>query len=70
MNQPRAHVPGAHVLCAHVTACATEDGMVLLDERIGRYWQLNITGAAVVAALLDGATDTATYRTMLTVAPR
>ncbi|MFD7713180.1 lasso peptide biosynthesis PqqD family chaperone [Streptomyces sp. NPDC059785] len=39
-----------------VTCCPTDDGMVLLDERDGRYWQLNATGAAVVQALLDGAT--------------
>ncbi|MFI9203534.1 lasso peptide biosynthesis PqqD family chaperone [Streptomyces sp. NPDC053048] len=38
-----------------VTACDTGDGMVLLDERTGRYWQLNRTGAIVVHALLDGA---------------
>ncbi|KNB54284.1 hypothetical protein AC230_05540 [Streptomyces caatingaensis] len=30
--------------------------MVLLDERRGRYWQLNGTGALVLRALLDGAT--------------
>ncbi|MDJ1134490.1 lasso peptide biosynthesis PqqD family chaperone [Streptomyces iconiensis] len=30
--------------------------MVLLDERDGRYWQLNATGATVLQALLDGAT--------------
>ncbi|MEV0633910.1 lasso peptide biosynthesis PqqD family chaperone [Streptomyces sp. NPDC050619] len=30
--------------------------MVLLDERAGRYWQLNHTGALVVQALLDGVT--------------
>nr|WP_078590844.1 lasso peptide biosynthesis PqqD family chaperone [Streptomyces sp. SID5468] len=27
--------------------------MVLLDERSGRYWQLNATGATVLEALLD-----------------
>lgn len=43
-------------LCADVSACPTDDGMVLLDERTGRYWQLNTTGAAVLQALLDGAT--------------
>jgi hypothetical protein len=43
-------------LRADVTACPTDDGMVLLDERQGRYWQLNSTGALVVQALLDGAT--------------
>ncbi len=43
-------------LRADVTACPTEDGMVLLDERTGRYWQLNTTGATVLQALLNGAT--------------
>jgi hypothetical protein len=43
-------------LRADVSACPTDDGMVLLDERTGRYWQLNNTGAAVLHALLDGAT--------------
>ncbi|MCQ4042625.1 lasso peptide biosynthesis PqqD family chaperone [Streptantibioticus rubrisoli] len=43
-------------LRADVTACPTDDGMVLLDERQGRYWQLNSTGALVVQALIDGAT--------------
>lgn len=45
-----------HRLRADVSVCATDDGMVLLDERAGRYWQLNGTGALVVQALLDGAT--------------
>lgn len=43
-----------HRLHADVSACTTDDGMVLLDERAGRYWQLNGTGALVVQALLDG----------------
>ncbi|WP_413757338.1 lasso peptide biosynthesis PqqD family chaperone [Streptomyces sp. MMBL 11-3] len=38
-----------------VVCCPTQDGMVLLDERDGRYWQLNGTGAVVVQALLGGA---------------
>jgi hypothetical protein len=45
-----------HRLRSDVTACATDEGMVLLDERAGRYWQLNTTGALIVKALLDGAT--------------
>ncbi|MDN3025986.1 lasso peptide biosynthesis PqqD family chaperone [Streptomyces sp. S.PB5] len=45
-----------HRLRADVSACAVDDGMVLLDERVGRYWQLNGTGALVVRSLLDGAT--------------
>lgn len=32
----------------------TDDGLVLLDERTGRYWQLNPTGAHVLHALLEG----------------
>jgi Coenzyme PQQ synthesis protein D (PqqD) len=32
----------------------TDDGLVLLDERTGRYWQLNPTGTHVLAALLEG----------------
>ncbi|MEV5887220.1 lasso peptide biosynthesis PqqD family chaperone [Streptomyces sp. NPDC052020] len=38
-----------------VTACDTEGGMVLLDERTGRYWLLNSTGTRVLRRLLDGA---------------
>lgn len=40
----------------NVTACPIDDGMILLDERTGRYWQLNAAGAAIVGALLSGAT--------------
>jgi hypothetical protein len=43
-------------LRADVTTADTDDGMVLLDERVGRYWQLNQTGALVARLLLDGAT--------------
>jgi hypothetical protein len=32
----------------------TDDGVVLLDKRTGRYWQLNPTGATVLHALLAG----------------
>ncbi|MET9297202.1 lasso peptide biosynthesis PqqD family chaperone [Streptomyces sp. NPDC003077] len=38
----------------HVTAAETSDGMVLLDRRTGRYWQLNTTAALILRALLDG----------------
>lgn len=44
-------------LHADVSTVDTDDGMVLLDERAGRYWQLNRTGAVVVRLLLDGATS-------------
>lgn len=38
-----------------VSLMDTGDGVVLLDERAGRYWQLNRTGAVVLELLLDGA---------------
>ena len=57
-------------LRSEIATTDTEDGLVLLDERTGRYWQLNPTGAHVLHALLEGqppeqiATDLAThYRT-------
>lgn len=40
-----------------VSAAETEYGTVLLDERSGRYWQLNDTGALVVQTLLAGGTQ-------------
>lgn len=43
-------------LRADVSTADTDDGLVLLDERAGRYWQLNRTGALVLRLLLDGAT--------------
>ncbi|WP_158880514.1 lasso peptide biosynthesis PqqD family chaperone [Amycolatopsis anabasis] len=39
---------------ADVSIADTEYGTVLLDERSGRYWQLNPTGVLVVRALMDG----------------
>ncbi|MGW5557525.1 lasso peptide biosynthesis PqqD family chaperone [Micromonospora sp. NPDC003944] len=43
-------------LAPEVTAADTSNGLVLLDQRSGRYWQLNGTGAATVRMLLDGRT--------------
>lgn len=43
-------------LRAEVSTADTDDGLVLLDERAGRYWQLNLTGALVLRLLLDGTT--------------
>ena len=45
-------------LRADVSVADTDYGQVLLDERSGRYWQLNPTGVVVVRALLDGADET------------
>jgi Coenzyme PQQ synthesis protein D (PqqD) len=41
-------------LRADITTTTTDDGLILLDERSGRYWQLNPTGADVLHALLAG----------------
>lgn len=41
-------------LRADIATTDTDDGLVLLDERTGRYWQLNPTGAQVLHALLAG----------------
>ena len=43
-------------LCADVSLVETDEGMVLLNERAGRYWQLNPTGAILLRALLAGGT--------------
>ncbi|MGH4001704.1 MAG: lasso peptide biosynthesis PqqD family chaperone, partial [Pseudonocardiaceae bacterium] len=51
------HPPGGTVplrLRPDIATTDTDDGLVLLDERTGRYWQLNSTGAVVLHALLAG----------------
>ncbi|MEU2235252.1 lasso peptide biosynthesis PqqD family chaperone [Streptomyces vietnamensis] len=37
-----------------VSIAETDDGAVLLDERTGRYWRLNGSGARLLQALLAG----------------
>ncbi|MGH3831854.1 MAG: lasso peptide biosynthesis PqqD family chaperone [Pseudonocardiaceae bacterium] len=56
-------------LQAQVTACPTDDGMALLDERTGRYWHLNTTGAAILTALLNGATPEQVTNRLVTARP-
>lgn len=41
---------------ADVSSAQTEYGAVLLDQRSGRYWQLNPSGAVIVRTLLAGGT--------------
>lgn len=41
-------------LSSDVAVTDTDDGLVLLHQRTGRYWQLNPTGAAVLRSLLGG----------------
>ncbi|MBV8543037.1 MAG: lasso peptide biosynthesis PqqD family chaperone [Pseudonocardiales bacterium] len=50
-----------------VSTADTDDGAVLLDERAGRYWQLNPTGALVLRLLLEG---TAPHRVAQALAER
>ena len=47
-----------------VSTADTDDGMILLDERAGRYWQLNRTGALVVTLLRDGAAPQQVAKTL------
>lgn len=42
------------VLARHVSVTDTDSGMVLLDQKSGRYWQLNGTAAAVLRGLAQG----------------
>jgi PqqD family protein of HPr-rel-A system len=41
-------------LRADVSTADTDDGLVLLDERSGKYYQLNPNGAVVLRALAEG----------------
>jgi hypothetical protein len=49
-------------LRADVSMVDTDGAAVLLDQRTGRYFQLNETGAAIVRDLLDGRSTDATAR--------
>lgn len=42
-------------LTPDVTLTDVENGLVLLDQRNGRYWHLNGTGATALRMLLDAA---------------
>lgn len=53
-------------LAQHVSLTSTEDGAVLLDERTGRYWQLNSTGFVVLHTLLEGGDQEQAVRLLLT----
>ncbi|MGH3903459.1 MAG: lasso peptide biosynthesis PqqD family chaperone [Pseudonocardiaceae bacterium] len=39
-----------------VSVTSTAGGLVLLDERSGRYWQLNRSGSVTLRTLLEGGT--------------
>lgn len=55
-KSPTAPDPGAPLaLRADVSLTETDNGLVLLDERAGTYFQMNATGALVLRRLLAGA---------------
>ncbi|MFK0226644.1 lasso peptide biosynthesis PqqD family chaperone [Streptomyces sp. NPDC090303] len=41
-------------LSPDVATVEVEDGAVLLNQRTGRYWQLNYSGAYTLRCILDG----------------
>jgi hypothetical protein len=43
-------------LAKYVITTKTDDGMVLLDQRTGRCWQINESGALALGRLLGSAT--------------
>ncbi|MEV0370684.1 lasso peptide biosynthesis PqqD family chaperone [Streptomyces sp. NPDC050636] len=45
-------------LAPHITSARTPGGLVLLNTRTGRYWQLNDTGTLVLEHLLAGGSCT------------
>ncbi|MEV7004135.1 lasso peptide biosynthesis PqqD family chaperone [Streptomyces sp. NPDC093982] len=53
-----------------VCATDTADGMVLLDEVSGRYWQLNHTPALILRSLIDGAEPPDIARALRDAHPR
>ena len=51
-------------LRADVSTVDTDDGLVLLDERSGKYYQLNASGATVLRALLEDGSAEAAVRAL------
>ncbi|UQA95159.1 lasso peptide biosynthesis PqqD family chaperone [Streptomyces halobius] len=45
-------------LAPDITSTRTPGGMILLNTRTGRYWQLNETGALILEHLLAGGSCT------------
>ncbi|WP_052423188.1 lasso peptide biosynthesis PqqD family chaperone [Nonomuraea candida] len=68
-SSPSPPEPGGFRLRRGVICTPVEDGAVLLDERTGRYRQLNPTAYLVVRALLDGATPAEAARRLVTAHP-
>lgn len=51
-------------LRADVSTVDTGDGLVLLDERNGKYYQLNPTGTVVLRSLVETGSAEAAVRTL------
>ncbi|MCA6093897.1 lasso peptide biosynthesis PqqD family chaperone [Streptomyces sp. SCA3-4] len=53
-------------LSKHLTLAETDFGAAMLDQRSGKYWQLNPTAAVVARTLLDGGTPEDAVRAVTT----
>jgi hypothetical protein len=67
LSWPREKVSYGMRLREDVSTAVTEYGMVLLDERTGRYWQLSPVGALVIEQLgmgsaIEGTVESITSR--------
>jgi hypothetical protein len=56
-------------LAPDLSATDTDDGMVLLDQRSGRYWMLNRTGATTLRLALAGRTPEEVAAELTATAP-
>lgn len=58
-------------LTTDTTTMSVDDGLVLLDGRRGKYWQLNASASSTLSMLLDGKTidDVVADLTRITDAP-
>jgi hypothetical protein len=56
-------------LSRDVIVTPVENGAVILDGRVGRYWQLNESAAAALNTLLTGTTPAAVAAQMSSTAP-
>ncbi|MFF3128839.1 lasso peptide biosynthesis PqqD family chaperone [Streptomyces sp. NPDC057908] len=57
-------------LRSDISTTPVDDGMILLNERTGRYWQLNANGTLVLNALLSCASTAEAARHLREEHPR
>ncbi|EKX66997.1 lasso peptide biosynthesis PqqD family chaperone [Streptomyces ipomoeae] len=65
MSETKKPDTGTTRLQRYVSVSDVEDGMVLLDERKGRCFKLNSSGALILRALLDGLSAADVARTLV-----